>query len=514
MEDRGDKTSLSGLLMKLEGRHRNSLSSRWSWKWVTCSPTEISYYNKPAAPAAGQKPKKTFPIRDCVVRFDKDKRVIVVVGTLSRGSASSGDDGPYTAAFKCENTSTFARWSKVLCIIANVENGAPRFTEEEEYVDCTIDLNDSTYESEAEPSSLPLPPQSGGGGLLQGEQRMCGVLSKLEGHRKTFSPLNMSKRWRKKWVTCDKTQLCYYSTATEPKTTQQPRKSLLIKDCVLRFYKNRLMVEVEQLPQVGSAHTAPAPTYTITLKCGDTHEYDAWSKYLHSVVPARRVDMSGGSLGVLAHLLNHHPEVILVFFLSFFVARKLNSLPRSDGFFPTLPQPGDNWDDWDPLHELSRLLPLDELSGLLRSISRDALFAMIEPTFTMIGVAVVLRSLYRALMHTPPPKPKADRKLKKLLSTKRAPISPRRHSDSSITPVTLRHIDRANAAQQSGPTAPRHAWAPPGNPIQEHTEGEPQSAIQWRLPQGSEANLNRPPQSPPRDVRSPGFHNARRRLYT
>ena len=100
MEDRGDKTSLSGLLMKLEGRHRNSLSSRWSWKWVTCSPTEISYYNKPAAPTAGQKPKKTFPIRDCVVRFDKDKRVIVVVGTLSRGSASSGDDGPYTAAFK------------------------------------------------------------------------------------------------------------------------------------------------------------------------------------------------------------------------------------------------------------------------------------------------------------------------------------------------------------------------------------------------------------------------------
>ena len=506
MENGGDETSMSGLLMKLEGQHRNIMSNRWVWKWVTCSPTEISYYNKSLAPTRGQEPKKTLPTRDCVVRFDKDKRIIVVVGRLSRGNASSGDDGPYTATFKCDNTRIYAKWSKVLCTIANVENGAPRFTEAEAGADCTIDLNDPSMVSAAEYTPPPLPT----------ERRMCGVLSKLEGHRKSFSPLNMSKRWRKKWVTCDVTQLCYYNTASEPKITQQPRKSLLVKDCVLRFYKSRLMVEVEQLPNRGFTHTDPAATYTITLKCGDEHEYDAWSKFLHSVVTARTVDMSSGALGGLAHLLHHHPEIFFIFLLSFFVARKLNSQPpsgSSGGFFPELPHPGDTWDNWDPMHELSRLLPLLQLSRLLPSISRDTLFTMIEPIFTMIGVGFVLRSFFHALMHTPPPK--KDRKLK-LLSTTRAPISPRRHSDPSITPFY-----RENAAQQSN--LPMSRWVPPGSPIEERTEGEPLSAVKWRDPQDGDMGPDRRDPKPgnrlgdnrkPSGERSPDGHNARRRLYT
>ena len=108
---------------------------------------------------------------------------------------------------------------------------------------------------------------------------ISGNLAKLEGHRGSVTRSALSKRWRTKWVVCDKEQLAYYA---KPNDTN-PRKTLFVKDLRVVLNEGELQMVVTDLKSTDS--------YEITFKCSDRQTFATWSRFYRSTDAKVTVDI-------------------------------------------------------------------------------------------------------------------------------------------------------------------------------------------------------------------------------
>ena len=245
---------LAGVLQKQEGRNNKR---RWTEKWVTCDEQELCYYNTSFEPPGRKyidgkfhyekRARKIIPLEECSAILANE------ILTIQLHQKCSKKVGNYTATFRCADPKTYLAWSKFLRhSVVDVSHGDSS----------SVAVGDKSASTD---------------GLF------CGSLLKLEGHRNALSHLNVSIRWKKKWVVCDRKHLLYYNCSSKPSVKQRPRKKILLKNCAVRILRNMRIIEIDYWPKLNSTEDDDDQSYKITFKCDDVNEFSKWTEFFYSI---------------------------------------------------------------------------------------------------------------------------------------------------------------------------------------------------------------------------------------